>query len=53
MKCPRCQHENEGSAKFCEECAAPLTRTCTAERSYREMAMRFWLEQAEAERTEP
>src|SRR5262249_22210966 len=28
MKCPRCQHENEGSAKFCEECAAPLTRTC-------------------------
>jgi len=28
MKCPRCQHKNEAGAKFCEECAAPLTRTC-------------------------
>jgi class 3 adenylate cyclase len=28
MKCPRCQHENEASAKFCEECAAPLARAC-------------------------
>ena len=28
MKCPRCQHENESGAKFCEECAAPLARTC-------------------------
>src|SRR5512139_1476723 len=28
MRCPRCQHENEAGAKFCEECAAPLTRTC-------------------------
>ncbi len=28
MKCPRCQHENETGAKFCEECAAPLARTC-------------------------
>ena len=26
MKCPRCQHENEADAKFCEECAAPLAR---------------------------
>ena len=26
MKCPRCQHENEAGAKFCEECAAPLAR---------------------------
>ena len=26
MKCPRCQHENRPSAKFCEECAAPLAR---------------------------
>lgn len=24
MKCPRCEHENETGAKFCEECAAPL-----------------------------
>ena len=29
MKCPRCQHENEAGAKFCEECAAPLARTCS------------------------
>src|SRR5262252_6182209 len=29
MKCSRCQHENETGAKFCEECATPLVRTCT------------------------
>src|SRR3989441_7158614 len=29
MKCPRCQHENRFGAKFCEECAAPLARTCS------------------------
>ncbi len=28
MKCPRCQHDNETGAKFCEECAAPLARAC-------------------------
>ena len=28
MNCPRCQHENETAAKFCEECAAPLARLC-------------------------
>lgn len=28
MLCPRCQHENEAGAKFCEECAAPLARMC-------------------------
>jgi class 3 adenylate cyclase len=28
MTCPRCQHENEAGAKFCEECAAPLARVC-------------------------
>jgi hypothetical protein len=28
MKCPRCQHENRSGAKFCEECAAALARTC-------------------------
>jgi len=28
VKCARCQHDNEASAKFCEECAAPLTRQC-------------------------
>src|SRR5262245_61122745 len=29
MKCVRCQHENRPSAKFCEECAAPLVFTCS------------------------
>jgi class 3 adenylate cyclase len=29
MRCPRCQHENRPGAKFCEECATPLTRTCS------------------------
>ena len=29
MKCPRCQHENEMGAIFCEECAAPLARACS------------------------
>jgi hypothetical protein len=28
MQCPRCQHENEADAKFCEECAALLPRMC-------------------------
>src|SRR5215467_5551633 len=28
MKCPKCRHENEESAKFCEECATPLGRAC-------------------------
>jgi class 3 adenylate cyclase len=28
MQCPRCQHENSPSAKFCEECANPLARHC-------------------------
>ena len=29
MQCPRCQHENRSGAKFCEECATPLARTCS------------------------
>jgi class 3 adenylate cyclase len=28
MQCPRCQHANSPVAKFCEECATPLTRMC-------------------------
>ena len=28
MKCPQCQFENRPQAKFCEECAAPLARSC-------------------------
>src|SRR5262245_52305649 len=30
MKCANCQHENAESAKFCEECAAPLGRWCAS-----------------------
>jgi class 3 adenylate cyclase len=30
MQCPRCQHENPAGQKFCGECAAPLTATCSA-----------------------
>jgi class 3 adenylate cyclase len=29
MKCPKCQHFNDAAARFCEECAAPLARTCS------------------------
>jgi class 3 adenylate cyclase/tetratricopeptide (TPR) repeat protein len=29
MQCPRCQHDNRPQAKFCEECAALLARTCS------------------------
>jgi class 3 adenylate cyclase len=29
MKCPRCQHENRSGAKFSEECATPLARSCS------------------------
>ncbi len=28
MQCPRCGHDNRAQAKFCEECASPLTRSC-------------------------
>jgi class 3 adenylate cyclase/tetratricopeptide (TPR) repeat protein len=28
MNCPNCEHENAIQAKFCEQCAAPLGRTC-------------------------
>ena len=30
MKCPKCQHESTDKAKFCEECAAELPRTCAS-----------------------
>jgi class 3 adenylate cyclase/tetratricopeptide (TPR) repeat protein len=29
MKCPRCEHTSEASAKFCEECGALLKRACS------------------------
>src|SRR4029453_4774322 len=28
MQCPRCQQANEPGAKFCEQCAAPLSPEC-------------------------
>src|SRR5215472_8480953 len=30
MRCPRCQHDNEVGAKFCENCASPLACTCSS-----------------------
>ena len=29
MKCPLCRHDNPQAARFCEECAAPLARSCS------------------------
>jgi class 3 adenylate cyclase len=29
MTCPQCQHENPRGARFCEDCAALLPRSCT------------------------
>src|SRR5262245_58126066 len=29
MRCPRCQHDSPQGARFCEECATPLARTCS------------------------
>jgi len=28
MRCSRCRHDNRIGAKFYEECATPLARTC-------------------------
>ena len=41
MKCPKCQHENTVAAKFCEECAAPLPRTCDNCRSQVSLTAKF------------
>ena len=30
MNCPSCGHENTSGARFCDECAAPLSSACTA-----------------------
>ena len=30
MKCPRCQSDNRGGIKFCEECGAKLELECPA-----------------------
>src|SRR5215831_11405412 len=30
MQCPHCQHVNNETAKFCEECGTRLVRTCPA-----------------------
>ena len=29
MRCPNCQHENQPSAKFCQECATSLPKACS------------------------
>ena len=30
MRCSNCQHENQPSAKFCQECATPLPQVCSS-----------------------
>ena len=30
MRCPRCQHNNGETARFCEECGTKLARACSA-----------------------
>ena len=43
MKCPKCQHDNPGEAKFCEACATPIARLCAQLRepgvAYREILL--------------
>jgi GAF domain-containing protein len=34
MKCPRCQHENRPTARFCEDCANPLNGASPTTGSY-------------------
>ncbi len=46
MKCPRRQHENRFGAKFCEEGAAPLARTCSNCGSERPAIAKFCAERA-------
>jgi len=29
MKCPKCQHFNDVAAKFCAQCASPLSPACS------------------------
>jgi two-component system NtrC family sensor kinase len=37
MPCPRCQHENRPPAKFCEDCAGPLTEASPTTPSYTDL----------------
>ena len=43
MQCPRCQHENRPQARFCEECAGPLS---PSPRSYADLKSEVDLKQA-------
>ena len=45
MRCLQCHAQNREGASLCEDCG----HLTTATRMYREMDMRFWLEQAETE----
>src|SRR5262247_4638407 len=37
MRCPRCQHENLPTMKFCGECGTPLERLDRTPRSYADL----------------
>ena len=34
MRCPRCQHENRPTARFCEDCASPFSGPDSTTESY-------------------
>src|SRR5215813_7790200 len=41
MRCPRCEHENQASLKFCGECGARLASVCPACRGPNAPAQKF------------
>jgi uncharacterized membrane protein YvbJ len=57
-RCPQSQHENPDDAKLCLECGRRTDKReqarehlTTATTMYREVDMRYWWEQADAELT--
>ena len=40
MRCPRCQSENDASARFCEECGAKLERAIARRRAEKSLELR-------------
>ncbi len=41
MRCPRCEHDNPASAKFCGECGARLETTCPACQAVNPLSNKF------------
>lgn len=53
MRCLQCESDNRPEVRFCERCGTKLEQArehlTTAATMFREMEMRFWLEQGEKE----